>query len=125
MAFDRDTFVDMKTGRVGVDPSNFARLLAKECVNFQEVLAGGDASSGVPMVALRQVEAQSQSVKGVRHALYDTLINRFIEAYRYDGEEEDETVVAANVGPAFDVELHKGAYGIIRLAIITTADFIA
>jgi hypothetical protein len=124
MAFDRDTFVDVESGRVGVDPADFARLLAKECVNFQEVLAGGDASSGVPMVALRRVEAQPKAVAGVRHALYDTLITRFIEAYQHAGEEEGQEVGAA-VGPDFDAVLHRGAYAVIRLAIITNADFIA
>ena len=41
-----------------------AELFARERINFAEVLAGGDASSGVPQVALGEVAAQPASVQG-------------------------------------------------------------
>ena len=56
MAFTADGFVDVaaspENGRVGADPADFANLLARERLNFAEVLAGGDCTSGVPQVAL-------------------------------------------------------------------------
>ena len=68
MAFTAHGFVDVARadGRVGAEPHDFARLLARERLNFAEVLAGGDCTSGVPQVALRELEEQSEGVCAAR-----------------------------------------------------------
>jgi hypothetical protein len=61
MAFDDATFVSVygkgsPKGAVGTLPEQHDQLLKREHVNFMEVLAGADSTSGVPTVALSVVE---------------------------------------------------------------------
>ncbi len=58
MAFCARTFVDMAGRTAGARDAEFRALLAREKMNFAEVLGGGDASSGVPAVAMAALEAQ-------------------------------------------------------------------
>ena len=118
MAFTASSFVDMGSGRVGAAADDFARLLQREQLNFAEVLAGGDASSGVPPVAMRAVEEHSRGVRVARCALHDTLIRGYLRAYR------EEAGAAAAEAP-FDPPLHRGAYAVVRMAIVVMADCLA
>ena len=128
MAFTAASFVDLQkpngseasdvdgaAGCIGVDSANFAMLLARERLNFAEVLAGGDCTSGVPKVAMTTVEAQPDGVQGARHVLHDTLVCCFMRAY-------DEAAVHSAV---YDPLLHRGAYAVLRMAIIIMADCLA
>ena len=51
-----------------------AELLHREYVNLMEVLAGSDATSGVPQVAIAEVEAQQPLARVAAAALTDTLV---------------------------------------------------
>ena len=74
------------------------------------MLAGGDASSGVPQVALAHVEAQPPPVRVAAAALTDTLVAAYQAAYRG----------APPLAP-YDAELHRCARLLMRLAIIVMA----
>ena len=58
-----------------------ALLLEREYVNLMEVLAGADASNGVPQVALSEIERQSAAVQAAGTALTDTLVLAYQAAY--------------------------------------------
>ena len=116
MAFDAQSFVDFERRTVGADAADFALLLERERVNFAEVLAGADASTGVPQVALPFVQAFPPKLKGIKNALYDTAILGFERGYT-----GDEQYPAA----AYDEALHRAAYAILRLALCSMADFVA
>jgi hypothetical protein len=49
-------------------------LLRREHVNFVEVLAGADSTSGVPAVARPEVEGHGDRIKLVTSLLYDGLV---------------------------------------------------
>ena len=121
MAFDSETFVECwgKTapkGTVGQDPEAFAKLLRREHVNFMEVLAGADSTSGVPQVAMHVVEAHCEATKLVKSLLYDTLILGYLRGYT--GEEHY---------PVMEVDpvLHAAAYSVCKLAVMVMADYVA
>ena len=90
--------------------------------NFAEVLAGGDSSSGVPQVALSAVEGQPEAVKAARHALYDTLVRSLLRAY--EGTAAPGAAAVEHAAP-YDPLLHKGAYALLRMAIIVMAECLA
>ena len=117
MAFSAATFVDMPAKAIGVPAATFGKLLERERINFAEVLAGGDASSGVPAVAMAALDGHSDAVRVARHALHDTAVRSFLEAY--DGGE------GARSAPRMDALLHRGAYAALRMAIIVMADCLA
>lgn len=145
MAFDQATFVDpAKAASVkaaveeeeevegeedesaaesSISDLEWDRLLLREAVNFMEVLAGGDASSGVPAVAQAAVAAQGPRMHAVRAALNDTLILSFRNAY----ESDTAAVRSEDVYPttSFDKSLHEAAIAVCKLALITMADFVA
>ena len=120
MAFDLETYVDLQTSAVddGLQPdaraasaaTRHAQLLEREAVNLCEVLAGGDASSGVPNVASKEVEAQPQSARIASTALHDVLVSAYLRAYN----EGDSTV-------AFVPALEACAHALMQLAIIVMA----
>ena len=117
-AFDGDTFVQLGgestagAAEGGGGGAAHARLLERENINLIEVLAGGDASSGVPQVALSHVEAQPAAVRVAAHALSDTLVRAYLAAYK------GETPLAPlDTGP-----LHRCARLLMKLAIIVMAD---
>ena len=116
MAFTSEKHCNLKTGVVGLKKEEEEKLFRFEMVNLMEVLAGGDASTGVPMVARREVDSRHGVVVLVENALTDLLIRGFIEGY-----EGDECPTSAK----FDKELHVGAYGLVKLAIIKQAEFAA
>eukprot|EP00927_Polykrikos_kofoidii_P009836 TRINITY_DN14122_c0_g1_i1.p1 TRINITY_DN14122_c0_g1~~TRINITY_DN14122_c0_g1_i1.p1 ORF type:complete len:601 (-),score=91.54 TRINITY_DN14122_c0_g1_i1:306-2024(-) len=119
MAFDDRNFVDLwGTGVVGASKEDHAALLYKEHLNFMEVLAGADTTSGVPSVAHKQIEAQSELLKLAKVALFDTLIMGYMHAY---DDQRSETFPVA----AFDRDMHIAGYSIIKLAIIAQAEYIA
>ena len=117
MAFSAATFVDMPAKAIGVPAATFGKLLERERINFAEVLAGGDVSSGVPAVAMAALDGHSDAVRVARHALHDTAVRSFLEAY--DGGE------GARSAPRMDALLHRGAYAALRMAIIVMADCLA
>ena len=83
-----------------------------------EVLAGSDASSGVPQVARSTIANQSTPViQEVKSALHDTLILAYMDAYNNKHH--------AFSGETYDPELHAAAYSIIKLAVIVMAPFVA
>lgn len=116
MAFSESAFVNVEKGEIGIDCKEFDCLLWKEHVNLMETLSGGDSSSGVPAIGLRDIEAQSSLIRGVKTALSDTLILGYLRGYTGD--------VKYPV-MAYDRTLHKAAHNVIRMAIIIMADYIA
>jgi len=133
MAFDDKTFVDpwdapafsathaedgrvASAGDLGIGREAYDRLLLRECVNFMEVLAGGDTSNGVPMVAKATVDAQGARLHAVRAGLYDTLVLGYLRGYH-----DDDAYPAAMFHPV----MHKAAYAIAKLAVVVMADFVA
>jgi len=67
---------------VGAPPAAFERLLHFEACNLMEVLAGADASTGVPAVAMAAVEAGLPPLlRAARSALYDTMVLAYLREY--------------------------------------------
>ena len=91
-------------------------LLRREHVNFLEVLAGADATSGVPMIAKSEVRKQSEGVKVVSSILHDALVLAYLNEY------EDKKAYSK---ASFDPILHKISRVLIKLSIIIMADFVA
>lgn len=82
-----------------------------------EVLAGNDASSGVPMVARSALTAgMTPALELVKSALYDTLILGYLRGYT--GDEQYPVC-------GYDAGLHASAHCLMRLAIIVMADYCA
>ena len=104
-----DTLFDLQ-------PRGAQQTLLRGMLNFVEVLAGGDVSSGVPMIAHAVVEQHTDVVKAIKFGLYDTLVLGFMHAY--DGD-------AAAPVAAFDEDMHRAAYALMKLAVITMADYVA
>lgn len=95
---------------------NIRHSVAAPC-SFMEVLAGNDASSGVPMVARDALSAAATPViDNVRSGLYDALMLGYLRGYTGD---ERHSVCA------YDPALHAAAYCLVRLAIIVMADYCA
>jgi len=136
MAFDGDTFVRLAAfdekaaaarqdgataataaaaAAAAAEPSPaahaHAELLHREYVNLMEVLAGSDATSGVPQVAIAAVEAQPPLARVAAAALTDTLVAAYQAAY---GGEPPLAPV--------DAELHRCARLLMRLAIVVMGD---
>ena len=80
------------------------------------VISGADTTSGVPPVAQKVVEAQSEDLRLAKTALYDTMMLAYISAYEGNTE--------CPVAP-FDATMHAGGYAIIKLAIICQAEYVA
>lgn len=121
MAFDDQTFVSIygkgaPKGTIGTPTDEHDVLLARENVNFIEVLAGAEANNGVPSVAKRQVREQPGSIKVVKAVLYDTLVLGYLNAYNRDAE----TPLAQ-----FDSQMHELSRVLIKISILIMADFIA
>jgi hypothetical protein len=121
MAFDDETYVSLygrgsPLGSVGVSAKTHEVLLRREHVNFLEVLAGADATSGVPMIAKEQVRKQSKAVKVVSSILHDALVLAYLNEY----ENKKEYPKAP-----FDPILHKISRLLIKLSIIIMADYLA
>ena len=119
MAFTARSFVDMASGRVGCEPHDFARLLERERLNFCEVLAGGDSTSGVPQVAMRTVGDYPPTIRTAQNALSDTLVRAFLRAVDAPGGD------VLRHAAAFDPLLHRASYALLRMAIIVMAECIA
>ena len=124
MAFDAASFVDLApdrsdaadaaSGAFGAEAdavATHALLLEREYVNLMEVLAGSDASNGVPQVALSEVERQPAAIQAAGTALTDTLVLAYQAAYA------GQPAVAP-----FDARLHRCAHALTRLAVIVMAD---
>lgn len=121
MAFDDKTYVSLygrgsPKGSIGVSAKAHKVLLRREHVNFLEVLAGADATSGVPMIAKSEVRKQSEGVKVVSSILHDALVLAYLNEY-----EDKKTYSKAS----FDPILHKISRVLIKLSIIIMADFVA
>ena len=91
--------------------STHALLLEREYVNLMEVLAGSDASNGVPQVALGEIERQPRACQVAGTALTDTLVLSYQAAYA--GE--------APLVP-FDAVLHRCAHALAQLAVIVMSE---
>ena len=128
MAFDAATFVDgfpaaTATRGAGMAAAEFARLQYWEYLNLLEVLAGSDASSGVPQVAKGAVAARmTPPLALARDALSDTLVNAFRAAY--EGRDGGAGGAFAPAEP-FDARMHAAAHALARLAVVVMADFVA
>ena len=70
--------------QAGISKASFDALLEYENVNFMEVLAGGDTTSGVPKVAQDVVGHQPNAIKMLKTALYDTFILGYLCGYTAD-----------------------------------------
>jgi hypothetical protein len=116
MAFDEATFVDT-WGDGGAMPTDaYTNLLEREDLNFMEVLAGGDTTTGVPTIATGEIAAHGHILDTTRVALFDTLILGYLAGRTAE--------LRYPVAP-FDPELHAAGYEICRLATIVMADYIA
>jgi len=112
MAFDEASFVNL-TQLANAPPVPLAEraaahrlLLEREHINFMDVLAGGDSTSGVPQVALGEIEKYPPAVLAAHNALHDTLILAYQKAYT-----QQPPLVA------FDSSLQRCARALIELAI--------
>eukprot|EP00966_Prymnesium_polylepis_P103249 2391352-Prymnesium_polylepis.3 len=76
-----------------------------------EVLAGSDASNGVPQVALGEVERQPPAVQAAANALTDTMVLAYRAAY------EGRPPLAP-----YDAALHRCAHALARLAVVVMAE---
>lgn len=94
----------------------WSALKRREVLYLLETLTGVDASTGVPPVALQITERFSSNVKHVQSALYDTLVLAF-----YRGYENDESFAVCS----FDVESHRIASMLVKLAIIVMGEYVA
>lgn len=139
MAYSADTFLTVRTATascheeqeqeqqehehepgvtVGISEEDFNVIMWKEYVNLMEVLAGSDASSGVPQVARATIDQHSTpATQGVKSALHDTLILAYMDAYN-DRQH-------AYSGEVYDADLHAAAYSVMKLAVIVMAPFVA
>jgi hypothetical protein len=105
----------------------FENILWREYVNMMEVLAGNDSSTGVPNAALSVTASYSPILRGVQSALSDTMVLAYQEAYRSHrvmGQLQAPPIAAAAV-MEYDEDLHQAAYGLLELAIIIMAEYIA
>jgi len=123
MAFDDETYVSVygkgsKKGTVGIEKATHDTLMRREHVNFLEVLAGADASSGVPMVAKATVRKQPDEIRMAKHVLRDGLVLGYL--HEYYGHDAMRHPVAK-----YDADLHELSAILIKLSIIVMADYIA
>jgi len=121
MAFDDKTYVSLygrgsPLGSVGIDKKKHAVLLRREHVNFLEVLAGADATSGVPMIAKEKIRKQANAIKVVSSILHDTLVLAYLNEYENKAEYSKVS---------YDPILHKISRLLIKLSIIIMADYVA
>ena len=135
MAFDAQGFVhgfpaSTASKTVGMPQAEFDELQQWEFLNLLEVMAGGDASNGVPMVAKATVERMTTpNVLLVKQALRDTMVLAFRSAYEgKPGHSVGRD--ASDLGPfppaePFDPTMHAAAHALLRLAVIVMADFAA
>ena len=126
MAFDNETYVDINPrsrsyGKVGQDPAEFGMLLAFENVNFMEVIAGNDNSTGVPPIAQKAIREFPLDIKLAREVLHDMMMQGYLAAY-YAGRTETNSSYFLH---AFDPCLHAAGMAVIKLAIIKQADYLA
>lgn len=117
MAFTAGSSVDMQRGMVGSTPEVFERLLQRERLNFCEVLAGGDSTSGVPQVAMAAVADQPIPILAVQNVMHDTLVHAFLRAF--------DAPQAIDHAAPYDPLLHKGCYALVRMSIIVMAECLA
>eukprot|EP00039_Didymoeca_costata_P011125 m.153470 g.153470 ORF g.153470 m.153470 type:complete len:298 (-) comp15067_c0_seq3:149-1042(-) len=115
MAFDESSYVDTWGNGDGLSEDEFSRLLKREHLNFAEVLAGSDSSTGVPQAAAKTLDGMSPHVKALRTALYDTLQLGYMRGYTGD---------ASFPVAEYDGDLHRASYDIIKLAIVTMGDYV-
>lgn len=120
MAYTADTFLTVNSDddsvKVGVSDEVFKSVLWKEYVNLMEVLAGSDASSGVPQVARSALLQHCAVVQAVRSALADTLVLAFMDSYQ--GRRHEHS------GEAHDADLHAAAYCVMKLGVVVMAPFV-
>lgn len=116
MAFDKETYVSLSEELAKIDGASHALLLEREFVNLLEVLAGADASAGVPKVAMREVDNFSPAVRLASNALHDTLVAEYIAAYR--GEPSAMSEISSQVDGTL---LAKCNHALARCAVIVMA----
>jgi len=117
MAFNNEMFVDTwGSVKAGNTTAEHDQLLYKEHINFLEVLAGSDTTSGVPMVALSAAEAQGDVLRAVKTGLYDTLVLGYLRGYT-----GDERFPVAGHNP----QLHEAGHALAKLAVVVMADAVA
>ena len=120
LAYSAETFIGLNTTdhvTAGISKEAFTSIAWKEYVNLMEVLAGSDATSGVPQIALSTIQKQNPVFEGVKSALSDTLVLAYIDAYN-----ENKHTFS---GEIYDEDLHEAAYCIMKLAIIVMSPFVA
>lgn len=137
MAFsecDRAGCITPPTARADlIDPDHtrddFNRLLERESINFFEVLGGGDASSGVPQVALRAIEEQPAAVRAAKHALYDTMVLACRETYGKITEQNTSIAPDVTDRDAFVDSpvpaVRQAALALVKMALVVTAELVA
>jgi hypothetical protein len=135
MAFDAQGFVhgfpvSNASKTVGMPQAEFDELQYWEFLNLLEVIAGGDASNGVPMVAKAAVEKMTTpKVRLVKQALRDTMVLAFRSAYegkaRRGADQDASDIEPFPPAEPFDSAMHAAAHALLRLAVIIMADFAA
>lgn len=76
---------------------------------------GNDASTGVPRIALQQV--QQQATRTVQAGLYDALVLSYLAGYGVE--------LGGFRVPAYDANLHAAAYNLLRLAVCVMGNYVA
>ena len=87
---------------------------------FAEVVAGNDASSGVPPIAKEALRKHHRAVRLAREVLCDVMMRGYLAGYYGEEENEKESQVVAA-----DTEMHMAAMQIVKLALIKQADYLA
>lgn len=117
MAFTAETYVDIRSGRVGLSAMQMRRLCSFESASFLDSIASGGRSSGTE--AGDTAAFMSRLPRGyqlVQQLLYDTFMLGYFRAYS-----GDERYHAA----APDEALHRAADALMRLAVMMCADVVA
>ena len=123
MAFGSHEFVDIDPksttfGHVGQAEDDFVNHRLKfENVNFMEVLAGNDSTSGVPKIGQDVVSQFAIKTQLIREYLYDVMMHGYMHAYS-NGDK-------GYLCESFHPELHQAGLCFIKLSIIKQADYIA
>ena len=129
MCFSNEDFVEIDPkargfGSVGQDEEIFALRLGFENVNFAEVVAGNDASSGVPPIAKEALRKHPRAVRLAQEVLCDVMMRGYLAGY-YGGYGEGAESEGESQVVAAEAEMHACAMEVVKLALIKQADYLA
>ena len=128
MCFSNTDFVEIDPrvstfGEVGQSVESFSLRLGFEHANFAEVVAGNDASSGVPLIAREVLRKQTKALRLAREILCDVMMRGYLYGYYNDCVDVETEARGEVVTP--DIKLHEAAMEIVKIALIKQADYLA